>query len=287
MEEYKAPLADADLAAGDELTLEDIARMHDSVDLPSSNASLFGSSFEEEQVSTLDSTLELSNDLQDDSPNDLDLAIEHQRIQIPPFGNSPGSMQHSAQGAFGSASQSTVAENPVEASHGNESLAPQNSPSNSSAPSSASPSNFPSNSPDGTAALNTPQSGGALSGAEGQLLVKMGNETYDLSKKDDIAWLEQQFQDLFGQCLYPYLQRMSRIWNSEEEVGAMYQKLESLSRERGPVEEIMAVAQQVNVYREMTEKEKLNSDEILSALTKLETLQNVLKRYQNLFEGLI
>lgn len=266
MEEYKAPLADADVAAGDELTLEDIARMHDSVDLPSSNASLFGSSFEEEQAGTLDSTLELSNDLQDDSPNDLDLAIEHQRIQIPPFG---------------SASQSTVAESTVEASHASESPAPQNSPS------SASPSNFPSNSPDGGTALNSPPSGTALSGAEGQLLVKMGNETYDLSKKDDIAWLEQQFQDLFGQCLYPYLQRMSRIWNSEEEVGAMYQKLESLSRERGPVEEIMAVAQQVNVYREMTEKEKLNSDEILSALTKLETLQNVLKRYQNLFEGLI
>ncbi len=263
MEEYKAPLADADLAAGDELTLEDIARMHDSVDLPSSNASLFGNSFEEEQAGTLDSTLELSNDLQDDSPNDLDLAIEHQRIQIPPFG--------SAQGAYGSASLNTVAESTVEASHASE------SPASQSSPSSASPSNFPSNSPDG----------GALSGAEGQLLVKMGNETYDLSKKDDIAWLEQQFQDLFGQCLYPYLQRMSRIWNSEEEVGAMYQKLESLSRERGPVEEIMAVAQQVNVYREMTEKEKLNSDEILSALTKLETLQNVLKRYQNLFEGLI
>jgi hypothetical protein len=268
MEEYKAPLADADVAAGDELTLEDIARMHDSVDLPSSNASLFGSSFEEEQAGTLDSTLELSNDLQDDSPNDLDLAIEHQRIQIPPFG--------SAQGAFGSASQSAVAENPVEANHVSESPAPQNSPSN-----------FPSNSPDGGTALSSPPSGAAQSGAEGQLLVKMGNETYDLSKKDDIAWLEQQFQDLFGQCLYPYLQRMSRIWNSEEEVGAMYQKLESLSRERGPVEEIMAVAQQVNVYREMTEKEKLNSDEILSALTKLETLQNVLKRYQNLFEGLI
>lgn len=278
MEEYKAPLADADVAAGDELTLEDIARMHDSVDLPSSHASLFGSGFEEEQAGTLGSTLELSNDLQDDSPNDLDLAIEHQRIQIPPFG--------SAQGAFGSASQSAVAENPVEANHLSESPAPQNSPS-SAPPSSASPSNFPSNSPDGGTALNSPQSGAALSGAEGQLLVKMGNETYDLSKKDDIAWLEQQFQDLFGQCLYPYLQRMSRIWNSEEEVGAMYQKLESLSRERGPVEEIMAVAQQVNVYREMTEKEKLNSDEILSALTKLETLQNVLKRYQNLFEGLI
>jgi len=272
MEEYKAPLADADLAAGDELTLEDIARMHDSVDLPSSNASLFGSSFEEEQVSTLDSTLELSNDLQDDSPNDLDLAIEHQRIQIPPFS--------STQGAYSSSSLNSVAESTVEASHASESPAPQNSPS------SASPSNFPSNSPEGGVQSNSP-SGGAQSGAEGQLLVKMGNETYDLSKKDDIAWLEQQFQDLFGQCLYPYLQRMSRIWNSEEEVGAMYQKLESLSRERGPVEEIMAVAQQVNVYREMTEKEKLNSDEILSALTKLETLQNVLKRYQNLFEGLI
>jgi hypothetical protein len=268
MEEYKAPLADAELAAGDELTLEDIARMHDSVDLPSSNASLFGNSFEEEQAGTLDSTLELSNDLQDDSPNDLDLAIEHQRIQIPPFG--------SAQGAFGSSSQSAVEASPVEASNqATEAPAPQNNTQSNTQ------SNFPSNSPG-----NAPN-GGALSGAEGQLLVKMGNETYDLSKKDDIAWLEQQFQDLFGQCLYPYLQRMSRIWNSEEEVGAMYQKLESLSRERGPVEEIMAVAQQVNVYREMTEKEKLNSDEILSALTKLETLQNVLKRYQNLFEGLI
>jgi len=283
MEEYKAPLADADLAAGDELTLEDIARMHDSVDLPNSNASLFGSSFEEE--STLDSTLELSNDLQDDSPNDLDLAIEHQRIQIPsPFDTSTSSMQRSAQGApdsaqgsMGSSSQSAVEASAVEA----------NQPSENTPLQTSSQSHSPSNSSNNAQSVSSQSGGVALSGAEGQLLVKMGNETYDLSKKDDIAWLEQQFQDLFGQCLYPYLQRMSRIWNSEEEVGAMYQKLESLSRERGPVEEIMEVAQQVNVYREMTEKEKLNSDEILSVLTKLETLQNVLKRYQNLFEGLI
>ncbi|MGE3725441.1 MAG: hypothetical protein AB7I41_07815 [Candidatus Sericytochromatia bacterium] len=282
MEDYKAPLADADVSAGDELTLEDIARMHDSVDLPSSNASLFGSSYEEE--STLDSTLELSNDLQDDSPNDLDLAIEHQRIQIPaPFDTSTSSMQRSAQGApdsaqgsLGSASQSFAEASAVEA----------NQPSESASLQTSSQGHSPSNSSNNAQSVSS-QNGGALSGAEGQLLVKMGNETYDLSKKDDIAWLEQQFQDLFGQCLYPYLQRMSRIWNSEEEVGAMYQKLESLSRERGPVEEIMEVAQQVNVYREMTEKEKLNSDEILSVLTKLETLQNVLKRYQNLFEGLI
>lgn len=262
MEDYKAPLADAEIAAGDELTLEDIARMHESVDVPS-NAPLFSGSFEEEHVSTL----ELSTDLQDDSPDDLALAIEHQRIQIPSFGSTQGASSAATQASQGSAAP-TEAEASPSTSHASVSESPVSSSE--------------------TAPNNADPSGNVTSGgAEGQLLVKMGNETYDLSKKDDIAWLEQQFQDLFGQCLYPYLQRMSRIWNSEEEVGAMYQKLESLSRERGPVEEIMAVAQQVNVYREMTEKEKLNSDEILSVLTRLETLQNILKRYQNLFEGLI
>jgi hypothetical protein len=233
MIDEKAPLADTEVAAGDELTLEDIARLHESPMDSDGSSSLFTSNFDDDQ----ESTLELSQDLQGDNNNDLDLAIEHQRIQIPTTVNMT-------------------------------TKTPEATPA-------------PEIAQETTVSTSVPHQ------AQANLLLKMGNETYDLSKKDDIAWLEQQFQALFSQCLYPYLQRMSRIWNSEEEVGAMYHRLEELSRTRGPVEEIMDVAQQVSVYREMTEKEQLNSDEILQALSRLETLQDILKRYQNLFEGLI
>ncbi|PIQ25158.1 hypothetical protein COW36_22890 [bacterium (Candidatus Blackallbacteria) CG17_big_fil_post_rev_8_21_14_2_50_48_46] len=222
MEDYKAPLAETPVSAGDELTLADLERLHG---LEAAEA-IASAGYESNLEDLQDSTLELSEDLQGSDPDDLELAIEHQRIEIPSMTTAP----------------------PAEASE---------TPVESPAPA-----------------------------AQPGLMIQVGSETLDLSKKDDISWFEQEFQALFSQNLYPYLQRMSRTWNSETEVSAMYQKLEELSRNRGPVEEIMDVAQQVSVYREMTEKERLNAEEIQATLTRIETLQGILGHYQGLFSSL-
>jgi hypothetical protein len=118
------------------------------------------------------------------------------------------------------------------------------------------------------------------------LLLSVGSELFDLSRKDDIAWAEEQFQTLFSQVLYPSFQRLGRIWNSESEVSALYQQIEDLSRQRAPVEDIMEVAHQVSKYRELSDKERLSSDEARQASTRLALLQDILTRYQRLFQSL-
>lgn len=221
MYEEKAPLADTEVSAGDELTLADLERLHG---VEAAKPETF---YQSSLITLQDSTLELSEDLQGETADDLELAIEHQRIEMPE-------------------SSVSVESQTLAAEAGEQCTA---------------------------------------SGIPG-LLMQIGTDTFDLSKKDDISWFEQQFQALFSQALYPYLQRISRTWNSEAEVGAMYTQLEALSRDRAPVEAIMEIAQQVSVYREMTEKERLTAEEIQQTLNRLALLQEILQRYQALFESL-
>ena len=202
----KAPLAEIQVSAGDELTLADLEYLHGHEE-----------AFESTELS---GTLELSPDLQGSSSADLELASTYQRIELP----------------LASSSENQTASVPeFQAS---------------------------------------------------ELLLSVGSELFDLSRKDDIAWAEEQFQTLFSQVLYPAFQRLGRIWNSESEVSALYQQIEDLSRQRAPVEDIMEVAHQVAKYRELTDKERLSPEEARQASARLALLQNILSRYQRLFESL-
>lgn len=219
-EEEKAPLADMEIAAGEELTLADLERLHGVSALETET--FYHNTLE------VESTLHLSEALQEDTVDDLQLAMAHQRIEIPE--NSTG----------------------IEIQDNSNRIEMEKS---------------------------VPE--------KAELLIQIGTDTFDLSKKDDIAWFEQQFQALFSQALYPYLQRLSRLWNSEAEIGGMYQQLESLSRERAPVAAIIDLAQQISVYRDMIEKERLTPHEIEQTLNHLALLQEVLQRYQRLFESFL
>jgi hypothetical protein len=114
------------------------------------------------------------------------------------------------------------------------------------------------------------------------LELSVGTEVYDLSNHDDLAAFSHQAQVAFGQTLQPLMDRLHRLWASESEMAELYQQLESLSRERGPVEQIMDMAQQISTAQAQAASQRPASAEVGDALAQVGRLKVVLERYEQI-----
>jgi hypothetical protein len=119
------------------------------------------------------------------------------------------------------------------------------------------------------------------------LELSVGTEVYDLGNHDDLAAFAHQAQVVFGQSLQPLMDRLHKLWASESEMAELYQQLESLSRERGPVEQIMDMAQQISIAQAQAASQRPASAEVSEALAQVDRLKTVLGRYEQILGALM
>lgn len=119
------------------------------------------------------------------------------------------------------------------------------------------------------------------------LELSVGSEVYDLGNHDDLAAFSHQAQVVFGQALHPLMDRLHKLWASESEMAELYQQLEGLSRERGPVEQIMDMAQQISIAQAQAASQRPASAEVSDTLAQIDRLKTVLGRYEQILGALM
>lgn len=103
----------------------------------------------------------------------------------------------------------------------------------------------------------------------------------DLSKKDDIQYIELLASELFGQDLAHLMEKSVRLWDAQAKTQNIYAKLERLSRERADLQEIIRTAQEAEHFKALLERESIDAQSIHKARIKLNQLQDILGRYQS------
>lgn len=120
-----------------------------------------------------------------------------------------------------------------------------------------------------------------------QLEVTLEERVMHIDQVEDVQLINQFSQDLFLKTLQPGMHRLTKVWHSESQILDLYEQLESVSRQRGPVEQIIATAQQIAIAQEVADTQMLKPEEASQALQKVKALRDVLAVYEQLLGKLV